>query len=387
MAEDITKLNPTRGPLLPGVKIDDHMALCSLQANLLFQLTLDPRDAEDKKKVAASKDLQELSELRKDVQRLFDGEKKRNVPSYANYICALQQGTDGMTPPIILYSKDELASGFDESGLGALQVPWGRHLIAIDGETQLAARHEAKNVDPSTAEGNVAVVVVHGYSKEWARQSFHDLNVLGVLPNTALGIAMDARDPLTRIARDVEGAVPFLKGRVNTSRRQLKANDIDLMTITALRGACITLAEGISGVKYGAKPVPVPDSDVPRLRKVAIEWFSALTAALGPAMEDRENKLASSPSILAALGAMGHELIQIQNATEREQRRDELVDRLRQVDWRRGRHWEGIAGKFTPKGVFSIGGSKETAYAVYGALADTNSEAYKIVRRHAEAAE
>ena len=376
----VDKLNPTKGPLLPGVRVSDNMSLCSIPADLLFQLTLDPRDAEDKKKVAASRDLQQLAELREDVQRLFEGQKKKNVPDYAEYICAVHEGAAGMTPPIILFSEDDLAGAYDESGLGYLQVPWGKRLIAIDGETQLAARQEARNVAPETSEAYVAVAIVHGHSKSWARQSFHDLNVLGVKPNTALGIGMDTRDPLTRIARDVEAHVPFLKGRVNTSRRQLRVSDHDVMTITALRGACITLAEGISGVKYGAKPVVISEKLVPRVAQVAREWFTALTDAFGPAMEDREHKLASAPSVLSALGAMGHELINIDDQVVRSQRIAKLVSSLAEVDWRRGRAWEGIAGKFTPKGAFSVGGSKETAYAVFDALADSSSPAYARIR-------
>ncbi len=381
MAEETySRLNPTKGLPLPGIRISDQMSLCSLPANLLFQLTLDPRDAEDRKKVAASKDLQELAELRDDVQRLFEGQKRKNVPSYAAYICDLQDGADGMTPPIILFSEERLASAYDDHGLGFLQVPWGKRLIAIDGETQLASRHEAKNMAPATSEANVAVVVVHGHTKNWARQSFHDLNVLGVKPNTALGIGMDARDPLTHVARVVEAHVPFLKDRVNKSRRQLRSSDTDVMTITALRGACITLAEGMSGVKYGAKPVVISDKVLPQVTQVAKEWFTALTDTFGPAMEDREGKLASAPSVLAALGAMGHDLVNIEDATARAHKIGKLLEGLRDVDWRRGKHWEGIAGKFTPNGVFSVGGSKETAYAVYDALADSTSPAYARVR-------
>jgi len=112
----------------------------------------------------------------------------------------------------------------------------------------------------------------------------------------------------------------------------------------------------------------------------ATEWFEAVTEAIGPAMEDRENKLASAPSVLAAIGAAGHELLHADDPHQRAKMRDELIERLREVDWRRGKQWEGIAGKFTPKGAFSIGGSKETAYAIYGALTDDTSPAYAQVR-------
>ena len=50
------------------------------------------------------------------------------------------------------------------------------------------------------------------------------------------------------------------------------------------------------------------------------------------------------------------------------------------MNWDKGQHWEGIAGKFTPKGEFSMGGPKETAYAIYAALSDPQSPAYNRIR-------
>src|SRR5882672_7962315 len=106
-------------------------------------------------------------------------------------------------------------------------------------------------------------------------------------------------------------------------------------------------------------------------------------------MEDRLRKLASAPTVLAATGAMGHELVNIDNPEQRASKASALVRKLRAVDWNRGKHWEGIAGKFTPKGAFSVGGSKETAYAVYEALNDETSSGYVSVRTQmtAQAAE
>ena len=134
------------------------------------------------------------------------------------------------------------------------------------------------------------------------------------------------------------------------------------------------------GVQYGAKPVPVLDEQLTRIRPVAIEWFTAIADAIGPSIEARDKKLAAAPSILAAIGAVGHELVNIDDPADRRSKMNSLTSRLRAVDWSRGPLWEGIAGKFTPKGVFSIGGSKETAYAVYDALHDENSPSYLRVR-------
>jgi hypothetical protein len=84
--------------------------------------------------------------------------------------------------------------------------------------------------------------------------------------------------------------------------------------------------------------------------------------------------------VLAALGAVGHQLVEIADPDDRKLRARELAKGLSDVKWDRSKRWEGIAGKFTPKGVFTAGGAKETAYAVYSALTDGNDPAFKRVR-------
>ena len=226
----------------------------------------------------------------------------------------------------------------------------------------------------------MAVYINHGRGEAWARQAFHDLNTLGVRPNAALSLGMDARDPITHICREVERRVAFFKGRVNKVRRQLRTNDSEIVTITTLRGACVTLAKGINGVQFGARPVPMEKELIPQVEVAAIDWFTALTDAFGPAFENRDQSLASSPTAMAALGAIGHPLIHITDAQGRAHKARELVYGLSGVNWARDKTWEGIAGKFTPKGAFSLGGSKETAYAVYATLTDANSPGYARVR-------
>ena len=382
-----TKLDTTNGIILAGTQITPNLFVGRVKAAALFQIAPDPRDTEDKKKLVASKELQNLLDIREDMQRMFVGQKAKNVPSYAQYIVDVhEEEIDGITPPIILYSEGLLQEEIAPNGLGFIQIPYGKRLVAIDGETQLAGRFEASNINPNTSNEFVPVYVCHGRDKEWARQAFHDLNVLGVRPNAALSIGMDARDPLTKVAREVERNVPFLKDRVNKVRRQLGRSDTDVVTISGLRGACVTLAEGIGGVRHGVRPVHISDDKIGRIEGIAIEWFNALMNDVGPAVENRDQKITSAPSVPAALGAMGHELVELEDDNRRASRMQEQLAKLKEVDWTRGRHWEGIAGKYTPKGKFSIGGSKETAYAVYEALNDPNSAAYRKVRAQSQKA-
>ena len=268
----------------------------------------------------------------------------------------------------------------DENGTGFIQVPWEERVVAIDGETQLAARHEAANLDPETKREFVGVYICHSRPELWARQAFHDLNTLAVRPNAALSMGMDARNPITKIAREVERKVTFFDGRVNKVSRQLRSGDMNVVTLPTLRGACVTLAKGINGVQYGTRPVPIDEARLPAVEKAAVEWLTALTAKFNHILENRVQYLMSSPSVMAALGALGHELVDIEDVDARRLKIAQLLQSISTVNWSRDKTWEGIAGKFTPKGSFSIGGAKETAYAVFGALTDANSTGYQRVR-------
>jgi DGQHR domain-containing protein len=351
-----------------------------VRASQLFQIAPDPRDTENKKKLDASHELQELRSVRDEVQRLFEGAKRKNVESFAEYIVDVHNGQDGITPPITLFSEQPLNVQEGDNGTAFIQVPWDTRLVAIDGETQLAARHEAANIAPDTKHDFVAIYVNHGKDEGWARQAFHDLNTLAVRPNAALSMGMDARNPITKITRDVERQVKFFSGRVNKARRQLRAGDIEVVTLPTLRGACVTLAKGINGVQYGTRPVPIEDDQLAAIEAAAIDWFGALASEFGHILENRQHCLMSSPSVMAALGAIGHALVSIPDGQDRKLKARELLKPLKNVNWARDKTWESIAGKFTPKGTFSIGGAKETAYAVFAALTDQTAKTYEQVR-------
>lgn len=162
--------------------------------------------------------------------------------------------------------------------------------------------------------------------------------------------------------------------------RQLNARHKEVATFAALCGACVTLAEGIGGIKHGAKPVVLPMDRIPAIQVAAIEWFTAVTTVIGPAMENRTQSLASASSVMAAIGAMGHDLVEIADASQRAASCSRLIGQLRTVRWEKGKAWEGIAGKFTPKGKFSTSGAKDAAYAIYSALSDQSSSGYGRIR-------
>ena len=390
---ELGSLAPSKGQVVFGVKVDDHRFSGRVSVAQLLQITRDPAQVDSPARVRQNPELGPIARLRASMQRLFAQTKRKNARAYAEYLLGVygRQARDGAAPPIMLYSTEELKTEVqkDEYGLGAIQIPFGNYLVAIDGDTQNAAWFEVQRL--LEAEGNddirqrvnslwVPVEVHHGRSVDWARQSFHDLNVYGVKPNAALAIGMDSYDPVTRIARRVEQEVSFFKGRVNMQKRQLSKHDTDVMTVAVLRGACLTTALGISGVAQGNKAVSMENGRQRQTEDFAIKWFESVAQRLGPQIEDRGSTVLSAPAVMSAIGAVGNRVLR------GEMDQAKALDELAAIDWTKGRHWEGIAGKISPRtGQLSLGGSKENAYAVYAALVDGEAEGHAEVRKNAVA--
>lgn len=148
-----------------------------------------------------------------------------------------------------------------------------------------------------------------------------------------------------------------------------------------LRTAVVCFSEGIAGLQYGNKPVPVDPKRVPTLEKAAIEYFDALTKQVGASMEQRNDTVAASPAVMAALGAVGHTVASIEDSAQRQAEVSRVLHTLDGVDWKRGARWDGIAGKIRPDGVFSTaGGAKDSGHTCYAALADSTSSHYQAIR-------
>lgn len=376
-------LSPSLGHVLSGTEVNEHEFEGRVMAAQLFQFAEDPRLTENEREYKGNAALEEYRRLRLEVQRSFVGAKAKNVEPYSDYIVNLHDGQHGITPTIVLWCEERLPVESNTDGHARLMVPFVTRLVAIDGETQLAARYVAREKNKETARAWVAVKICHNRPIPWAQQAFFDLNNLAIRPNAALTISMDRRDPMTHVARRLEDLIPFMKGRINKVSRQLKKRDKqNVMTITTLRGACVTLAKGIGGVQYGAGPVSdIEESLLPKIERAAVEWFRAISERFGPVIEDRERTVVASPAVMAAMGAMGHDLVHIDDVLERKRKIDQLLLQLSTVRWDRGANWDGIAGKFTPKGTFALGGAKENGYQVYAALTDPQSPGFTQVRQ------
>jgi DGQHR domain-containing protein len=373
-------------PVYGTEKVPGHEFVATMPAAQLMKMTVDPRKTEDGTLRSDDTQLQEVYAIRQQVQREFrNSAKARNVKPYADYICRLLEGENGITPSIVLFTPKKLEVKRDNASLPTLSLPWTVQLVAIDGETQLAARYEAARMNPGTAEMLVDVKICYDRDLDWAKQAFHDLNLLSVRPNAATAVAMDMRDALTHITRKV-AELPFFAGRVVTGR-QLSKKDNGIATLSVLRSSVVCLSEGIGGVQYGNKPVPVDPSRIESIEIAALEFYSALASKFGPLMEDRLSTVITTPAIMAAIGACGHRLVNMKDGNERKAELHKLINELASVDWGRGSHWDGVCGKIRPNGTFSTaGGVKDSAGTSYKALADCTSDHYSKVRKAAPVA-
>src|SRR3990167_9193609 len=106
MAE--TQLNPGEGDIVVGVALDDCTFLGRVKTAQLRRLAKEPRLTEDDRQLRANPELADLRRVRQEVQRLFEGEKKRNVEPYSDYIVEVVKGGVGMMPPIVLWTSSKL---------------------------------------------------------------------------------------------------------------------------------------------------------------------------------------------------------------------------------------------------------------------------------------
>lgn len=385
---DLSAGNYIRGIPLGAPGAENHNFICSTTFAQLKSITRDPQDLQVRTKAqAVSEDLEHDIAIHELVQRALKDTKKANVPKYRTYIEELVSGRrQGVLPPMHLWS-DQPLQVVAQGAQTYLLVPNDTYLLAIDGETQLAAHYSLQS-NASGAEAEVkkthkqyplAAVIHHGIPVFAARQYFHDLNLLAVRLNTSLGLSMDTHDPLIKIVETIETEVPFLTARVDKSSRQLPKASHKVLTLQTLRQMVINVAKGMGGIQYGARPVPIGDLNLDDVHDVAREWLNTIFNTFGSQVADREKFIISTPSVLSAMAAMGNKILTA-DPVDRTQIRDQLLASLQHVDWRKGEHWVGIAGKISERGKFVVGGTKEVSYAIYNVLSNPENDGYRRVR-------
>ncbi len=371
------------GDVISGLKVDDHRFVAVMAFGKLMKLTENPLLAAKADVRKDSPRADEYFTLHSEIQREFDKGKRENAEAYARYIIDLKNGSEGDTPSIDLFvpTKLRVAAG-QGSQKAELLWPHGLTAVPYDGETQTAARFIAASSDKETMKMPVIVTVMHGRPVKWARQAFHDRNAFQRRASVGVALAMDGRDPMVATVRYLEESIPNLKGNIVWKSRQMpKAGDF-IAAASFVRTAIACFVNGMSGVQAASSNLP-PGVDPSLLEERSRIWFSKVIEKVGPYMKDRENYVASSPAIWAALGAMGKEIMDASTNTPPHTLNaiaDGLVGRLNGVDWRKSENWIGIAVKKTASGYSFAGGAKDSGSIALRALSDQNDANFNRIR-------
>jgi hypothetical protein len=299
----------TDGAFIPGYEVNDNQFSGVINVGLLLMLVPDPRDTENARKVDTSVQLQETARIRKLMQRGFEGAKDENVDPFSNYIENVWlHDADGITPPPVLYTECKLEMVQSDQG-PAIRIPWNLILVNIDGETQVAAWHEAARRNTAVRNLHIPILICHGKGERWASQAFHDLNNLGVRITPNQAAVMDNRDPVTQVSKNLAANIWWLKDRVNTKKASLKGKDTELLTFLSLRAFVATVAKGATGVQYGSNTIPLNAEDIPKVERIATLYLNALRDAFKPAFEHHTASLLVSPTIFSSLGSLAFDLV------------------------------------------------------------------------------
>jgi hypothetical protein len=394
--------DPSEGQAIVVVPVNDHEAVATMKVGQLLQLVPDPRKSEDPKQVESDPTLRAYAALRREVQRAVQGAKAKNAIGFGRYIVeGLRGERPWIVPAITLYHPLPLQAVKMPNGQPGLVLPYGDFFVAIDGETQRLAWQYAAQEHPPAMSERVKVVIHHGKHETDARQGFYDLNTREVKPNAAIAIAMDTMDIATKITRRVMEESIVLEGGnlVNLQRRQLRRTDQELVTISGLRTGIVTTILGSTGLQIGSRPIEPTNAalegvDLDGLADAVVDVWTVILEELEGELkqERRATSVVSAPAILAGLGVLAH------HAVPKPPRKDgvdswtvdQVISRLKEVSWDRtvtpdgsttkSSPWDGIAGKFTPAGSFSLGGPKEVGYAVADALENVDGEPGRKIR-------
>lgn len=374
--EDIESI----GQAVSGQYVDEHRFVAVVPFSRLQRLVTDPMLAANSKLRQSSAVLAEYFDLHEEIQRAFDKGKRDNANNYAEYIVRTRHGAYGDTPTIDFYTPQTLELHPSKS-----KILWPYDLVSVpfDGETQLAARYIAAQKDGETKSMPVIITITHGKPVEYARQCFHDRNAFQRRASVGVAMAMDTRDPLVSAIRSLETDLPHVRGKILWRSRQMPQKGKDhIAAASFMRTAMACFAHGISGVQMTKSSLP-EDMSQEDFSKRAKIWFGRVIEKVGPYMQDRENYVASSPAIWAALGALGRPLCDalINDYDALEKNADVLLSKLDKVDWKKGNHWVGIAIKTTNDGGYSFaGGAKDSGTIALKALTDPTDHNFMQIR-------
>jgi DNA-sulfur modification-associated len=331
--------------VIHGIPISNNLFMSVLDVGTLCRIATNPLTLEKIAKNGDGADPDEVAaaNIREGMQRNFLGRKRENVKEFAQYIIDVSELKRlGYIPVIGLHSENLISPQVPEGGevkLGTpcrFVIPTTQRLTAFDGDTQLAAWHEARRQHPASLNRClVSCVVAHGMPTGWGRQAFHDVNHFGVKVNTGEALNADDNDPMIKLAKKV-ACLPAFNGHVEMKAKTLRKKQTDkYVTLTSVYLAVRAFVGGQTAAKGKSK---IEDSRIEEASDKCLLWFREITDVYQAHFSQGNRYILGSQCVLVALGALGH-LVCVKEPGLR----SVAIKSLGEVDWTKGPHWENIA--------------------------------------------
>lgn len=270
-----------------------------------------------------------------------------------------REGTEGDDEADFLFVRGE-QEGIGRQTRGTLHLSGEVRLFAADGQHRLRAGIEAVRQRPDLAKEEVPVVLVPYQDEDQVRQLFADLNLNAKPVSKTIGYSFDTRDPLVQIAKAIGRVTPLFRDRVNQRSNSLPETSAHVITMNQLVEGSRNLLLGLAETHAESsthRREPGRDIAVKRYLEnegaqgalqdawdVVIEAFQENWAAVLDGAPGAAGKLRKEYVFPHGLGwgaltdAAGH-LIKNRGTAWK----DAFLSAVRELDWKRGPHWEGIA--------------------------------------------
>lgn len=364
------------GHQIPALVVDDHTYLARPTLGQLREIIPDPMSTENPTLRQLDPMIAASWRLRED-QRLFVGQKKRNLNAYREHLYGAQQPSGGV-PPIMAYV--DCAVSFEpataDSHVGHAIVPYRAAAFALDGETQLQARLQAAKQNEAIWDHIIPIVLIHSRSRDWRMQTISDIQSKGTRASRSFTAARDRASATAQVATYLQDK---LGSRLRIDRDRRYARPGTLMTSAALALYINAFLIGTSAFNRKDPVTRLSSADLLQSRERLAQWTQSILNLFEQQLYDRRHYVIGYQAVLGSLGAAAHSP-EAESYERWNYRTTKLLHRLRYVDFRKGDHWLGILCEPGTNSGYTVLGIRAAGHRVHNALTNEDHADYHHLR-------
>lgn len=269
----------------------------------------------------------EIVALQNKVQRSIDTKRVAEMVEYLTG--AMSEGKFADWSAIELVTSSEIIQSGNNAELDA-----DADYFIADGQHRYCALIDFVRQHPEFSDrftqGITISVLPEGKLIDWAGQKFHDHNYFSVPVRAGKALAVDTRDPVNALAKELDShPVVIEAGGVAYDRDTLLNDDARFASHSTLHRFVRGFLFGRSGLD---KHVDTRAEVAPEQRAYLWEYLIALREILPWAGAERDAFLTRTSVVLAALAVVGNDLYKIDVPDEV---RAGAYHKLAAIDWRR----------------------------------------------------